>query len=89
MTFTFIFCRKQYTNPHDIEAGRASLPQKDRAIDANPASFSARFHRILSLAMTCGEYAKLMQGVFENYLEVKFKDPHLDSVSKTGIFVDC
>ncbi|KAJ8035506.1 Chromosome transmission fidelity protein 18-like [Holothuria leucospilota] len=73
--------RKQYTNPHDIEAGRASLPQKDRAIDANPASFSARFHRILSLAMTCGEYAKLMQGVFENYLEVKFKDPHLDSIT--------
>ncbi|MEW8487778.1 MAG: hypothetical protein AB2705_21570, partial [Candidatus Thiodiazotropha sp.] len=27
------------------------------------------------------EYDKLTQGLFENYLECKFKDPHMDGVS--------
>lgn len=55
----------------------------------NPASQSSRFHRILSLAMTCGEFAKLTQGIYENYLDVKFKDPHLDSVRFVILFLFC
>ena len=30
----------------------------------------------------CGEYDRLVQGVFENYLDIKFKDMHLENVSE-------
>ncbi|PIK50019.1 putative chromosome transmission fidelity protein 18-like, partial [Apostichopus japonicus] len=71
--------RKQYTNPHDLETGKATPTLEEKQANINPASQTSRFHRILSLAMTCGEYSKLTQGIYENYLDVKFKDPHLDS----------
>ncbi|XP_071854788.1 chromosome transmission fidelity protein 18 homolog isoform X3 [Apostichopus japonicus] len=83
--------RKQYTNPHDLETGKATPTLEEKQANINPASQTSRFHRILSLAMTCGEYSKLTQGIYENYLDVKFKDPHLDSISLASewlIFTD-
>ncbi|XP_052817261.1 chromosome transmission fidelity protein 18 homolog [Mya arenaria] len=41
----------------------------------------ARFSNILSLVIGAGETDKLTQGLFENYLECKFKDPYMDGVS--------
>ena len=32
------------------------------------------------MAMACGDYEKLQQGVFENYLNIKFKDAKLQNV---------
>ena len=43
--------------------------------------FSYRFNNIHALVQGTGEYDKLTQGLFENYLECKFKDPHMDGVS--------
>lgn len=40
----------------------------------------ARFKSALSSVMACGDYEKLQQGVFENYLNVKFKDTKLHNV---------
>ncbi len=54
---------------------------------------------MLHTIMACGEYEKLMGGVFEMYLEVKFKDSMLQNVrarvqkllpsAKTFICVPC
>jgi len=43
-------------------------------------SNSVRFHNILHLASTNSEFEKMTQGLFDNYLNVKSKDPHLDSI---------
>ena len=32
------------------------------------------------MAMACGDYEKLQQGVFENYLNIKFKDAKMQNV---------
>ena len=48
--------------------------------DENCASINARFKNALYMAMACGDYEKLQQGVFENYLNIKFKDSKLHSV---------
>ncbi|XP_044184420.1 chromosome transmission fidelity protein 18 homolog isoform X3 [Acropora millepora] len=39
-----------------------------------------RFHNVLHSAMSSGQYEKVAQGLFENYLQVKFKDPNLEVV---------
>ena len=36
---------------------------------------------MLGTIMACGEYEKLMAGVFEMYPEVKFKDSQLGNVT--------
>lgn len=40
-----------------------------------------RFKNVLHAAHCTGEYSKLIQGMFENYLECKFKDPKMEGVS--------
>ena len=40
-----------------------------------------RFNNIVSVIMSCGEYEKMAQGVFENYLNTKIKDSSLYTVS--------
>ncbi len=39
-----------------------------------------RFANILHAVHSCGEYDRLMQGVFENYPNIKFKDSYLNAV---------
>ncbi len=41
-----------------------------------------RFANILHSVHSCGEYDRLMQGVFENYPTIKFKDSYLNAVCK-------
>ncbi|XP_020625554.1 chromosome transmission fidelity protein 18 homolog [Orbicella faveolata] len=43
-------------------------------------SLSSRFHTVLHSAMSSGQYEKVAQGLFENYLQVKFKDPSFEVV---------
>lgn len=40
-----------------------------------------RFNNVLSVVQGAGENDKLTQGLFENYLDCKFKDPYMDGVS--------
>lgn len=42
---------------------------------------SARFHHILSITQAAGEFEKIMHGLFQNYLEVKFKDPGMERIN--------
>ena len=39
-----------------------------------------RFHSTLQMAQAAGEDGKIQQGLFENYLEAKVKDLHLEMV---------
>ena len=40
-----------------------------------------RLANILHSVYSCGEYDRLMQGVFENYPQIKFKDSYMNAVS--------
>ena len=40
----------------------------------------SRYKTILGMLYACGEYDRLVQGVFENYLDMKFKDSGMQSV---------
>ena len=42
--------------------------------EENSAALDVRFRNVLRTVQSCGDYEKLQQGVFENYLNVKFKD---------------
>lgn len=37
---------------------------------------------ILHAVHSCGEYDRLMQGIFENYPTIKFKDSYMSAVSR-------
>jgi len=45
-------------------------------------TLGARYRSILSTVQSCGEYDRLVQGVFENYLNIKFKDTGMAGVVK-------
>jgi len=42
----------------------------------------SRYRSILSTVQSCGEYDRLVQGVFENYLNIKFKDSNMIRVGR-------
>lgn len=73
--------KKQYTNPYDLKQGQRSVAETMQGLDGDVTSLTARFHHMLHVIQACGEHEKLMQGIFENYLEVKFKDPHMDAIN--------
>ncbi|XP_071946299.1 chromosome transmission fidelity protein 18 homolog [Antedon mediterranea] len=72
--------RKRYVNPHDAGKKGATIDTEE-PIDFNPASPSSRFNNMLQAVTGNGDYDKLLSGIFENYLQVKFKDSHLDAVN--------
>lgn len=49
-------------------------------VDENVSTSQHRFHKVLSAVQSCGEYEKMANGVFENYLDIKFKDSQLKNV---------
>ncbi|XP_033118482.1 chromosome transmission fidelity protein 18 homolog [Anneissia japonica] len=74
--------RKRYVNPHDVDKnGVERKVSAEDNVDFNPASPSSRFNNMLQAVLSNGDYDKLLSGIFENYLEVKFKDSHLDAVN--------
>ncbi|XP_072043772.1 chromosome transmission fidelity protein 18 homolog [Amphiura filiformis] len=79
--------RKQYANPHDVHEGIVPNPIHGGnttggvAEEASNTSLSARYYNILQEVQAEGDYEKLLQGVFENFLDVRFKDPHLEAVN--------
>ena len=42
-----------------------------------------RYKKILATIQSCGEYERVVQGVFENYVNMKFKDLRLENVTKS------
>ena len=44
-------------------------------------SMFCRLQTTYDMTMASGEGDKLHQGLYDNYLEAKVKDPHLDGVS--------
>ncbi|KAK7111680.1 hypothetical protein V1264_011274 [Littorina saxatilis] len=63
--------RNRFVSIYDLTEGKSD------SLQLNAASPTARFQHILSLAQATGEYERVTQGLFENYLEAKSKDPHL------------
>ena len=43
--------------------------------------FTFRFQNVLEVAQASGEHEKIMQGLYENYLESKAKDPRMEGAS--------
>ncbi|BFZ03156.1 hypothetical protein BsWGS_06195 [Bradybaena similaris] len=41
----------------------------------------ARFQHILDVCQSSGEFERVLQGLYENYLEAKSKDPHLNGLN--------
>jgi len=52
----------------------------DGKSEENCAALNVRFKNSLHMAQSCGDYEKLQQGVFENYLTIKFKDAKMQNV---------
>ena len=48
--------------------------------EVNVSSPGSRFRNVLSTVQACGDYDRLQQGVFENYLNIKFKDSRMENV---------
>ena len=46
-----------------------------------------RFRIILGSVQSCGEYDRVVAGVFENYIKMKFKDNAMENVVKVNIHV--
>ncbi|ESP01463.1 hypothetical protein LOTGIDRAFT_230720 [Lottia gigantea] len=53
------------------------MSESDKKKTVNSTTPGVRFQNILMVAQAAGEYDKIRQGLFENYLEAKSKDPHL------------
>ena len=54
--------------------------RKKRYDVVDPTKPSERFKSVLHTVGCHGEYEKLFDGVFENYLKVKFRDCYFESV---------
>ncbi|XP_077980244.1 chromosome transmission fidelity protein 18 homolog [Glandiceps talaboti] len=70
--------RKRYHNPHETgENGNNPGVEVD---ETRENTLLARFNKILQSVTSNGEYGKLTQGIFDNFLTVKFKDPYFEAV---------
>ncbi|XP_021940234.1 chromosome transmission fidelity protein 18 homolog isoform X2 [Zootermopsis nevadensis] len=44
-------------------------------------SLASRMHSVLQTVQSCSDYDRLVQGVYENFLNMSFRDNHLNAVS--------
>ena len=58
------------------------LPGRPGPTQESAASVPARYRSVLSAAQSCGEYERLMSGVFEHYPQSKFKDSQMRAVTE-------
>ncbi|XP_070580731.1 chromosome transmission fidelity protein 18 homolog isoform X2 [Ptychodera flava] len=70
--------RKRYKNPHEVAQGGGVVAEASEP--ENATTLTARFNNVYSTVSSNGEYEKLTQGLFDNFLDLKFKDPHLEAV---------
>ncbi|XP_013395574.1 chromosome transmission fidelity protein 18 homolog [Lingula anatina] len=69
--------RKRFVNPHE----RGSVQEMQDLLAQNNTSTSGRFQHIYEVAIAAGDHEKVTQGIFENYLEMKIKDPRFDGLT--------
>ncbi|XP_068202844.1 chromosome transmission fidelity protein 18 homolog [Palaemon carinicauda] len=77
--------KKRRINPHELQHNEGVLvPMPDLNGDLEDLSeqttLASRYQRILKTVESCGEYEKLTQGWFENYLSMKFKHTNMDPI---------
>lgn len=48
-----------------------------------------RMHSVLQTVQCCGDYDRLMQGVYENFLNMSFRDSRLEAVRHKGGMLVC
>ncbi|GFO38310.1 chromosome transmission fidelity protein 18-like protein [Plakobranchus ocellatus] len=78
--------KNRFVSIHDLAEG------KQDTLQVNNISPSARFQHILDMCQAAGETDRVMQGIHENYLEAKAKDPHLFGLNIANdwlCFSDC
>ncbi len=54
--------------------------RKKHSEDVDNSKPDVRFKSVMRVVQSFGEYEKLIGGVFENYLRIKFKDCYFESV---------
>ncbi|OWF51090.1 chromosome transmission fidelity protein 18 homolog [Mizuhopecten yessoensis] len=64
--------RNRFLNINDL---------KNEEWKVNNTSDAARFQNVLQATYSSGEYEKVIQGLFENYLECKYKDPKMEGLN--------
>ena len=62
----------------DIPRGDVTGQSKQKILN-----IAERYQKILSTIQSCGEYEKVVQGVFDNYVNMKFRDLRLENVTKS------
>ena len=67
---------------HTQVDGKSVVIEEKLSTDGN------RYRRALSSVYAGGDYGRLMEGVFENYLDIKFKDMHMENVSFSSLFAN-
>ena len=73
--------RKQYVNPYDRASSASEAQDLAQVMAQNNTTPAARFTNIYHTAIAAGDTDKIMQGLYENYLKAKVKDPRMDAVS--------
>lgn len=58
----------------------ASGDQQRQVIGMTDTTPTTRMEHILSIVNSCGEYERLIQGVYENFLKQKMQDPNMEGV---------
>lgn len=54
--------------------------QPRQVIGMSDTSASTRFEHIVGMVNSCGEYDRLIQGVYENFLKQKLQDPNMEGI---------
>ena len=60
------------------------IPRGDNEAESKQklSTVTERYKKILSTIQSCGEYERVVQGVFDNYVNIKFKDMRLENVTR-------
>uniref|UniRef100_F6PPP3 AAA+ ATPase domain-containing protein n=1 Tax=Ciona intestinalis TaxID=7719 RepID=F6PPP3_CIOIN len=76
-------CNKRFTNFIFRKIDQDSQTVQQRMLEGQKVSqYSSRFYHILNIVSSCGEYEKTLQGVFDNFLLMKFKDSGILAINK-------
>lgn len=54
--------------------------QQRQVIGMSDTTAATRMDHVLSIVSSCGEYERLIQGVYENFLRQKMQDPHMEGI---------
>lgn len=70
----------QVQRPKKVIKETSGELQQRQVIGMSDMSMTTRMEHVLETVNSCGEYDRLIQGVFENFLKQKMADPNLEGV---------